>query len=109
MQINGYGYYSALSKRAEYCDEYVCLSVCVPVCLPVFMSANISPELRVLRKFCACYLLPRLGDIGDIDIAIRYKLPVLRMTSCLQSLEIGRILKVTQQGQQDLIPRQMRA
>ena len=99
----------SLKERSIVMSMSVCLCVCVSVCLPVCMSANISPELRVLRKFCACYLLPRLGDIGDIDIAIRYKLPVLRMTSCLQSLEIGRILKVTQQGQQDLTPRQMRA
>ena len=48
--------YSAPDRRAEYCDERVCVSVCLYVRDHIFGTAH-----PIFTNFCACYLWPWLG------------------------------------------------
>jgi len=85
-------------RRAEYCDDRVCVSVC--------LFASISPELHVWSppNFCARYLwlpIPRSSS-GSVAVAICCVLPFRLMTSCLHimsrcTLRKERALKVTLQ------------
>jgi len=61
----------------------------VSVCLPC-LSASISPELHVRSSpnFNARYLCPWFGP-SLAGVAVRYVLPVLLMTSCLQFAHNG--------------------
>ena len=91
-------YYSAPDRRAEYCDDRVCVSVC--------LFASISPELHFWSppNFCARYLwlpIPRSSS-GSVAVAICCVLPFRLMTSCLHimsrcTLQKERALKVTLQ------------
>jgi len=60
-------------RGAVYCDQFVCVSVC--------LSASISLELPV-TKFCVQVPMA-VAQSSSRDIAIRYVLPVLWMTSRL--------------------------
>ena len=85
-------------RRAEYCDDRVCVSV--------YLFASISPELHVWSppNFCARYLwlpIPRSSS-GSVAVAICCVLPFRLMTSCLHimsrcTLRKERALKVTLQ------------
>ena len=62
------------SRRAEYCDELVCLSVCLSVCA----SVSSSPVLRVRRSsnVCECHVCPSAARSSSVSVAICYVLPV---------------------------------
>ena len=108
--VSRYTYYSASDNAAEYCGDRVCLSVCLSVC-PRACSRTTRP---IFTKFL--YILPMsVARSSSGGVAIRYVLPVLRMTSSLyiiarnrrrssdsvgSSVDLSpwRILKLTQQG-----------
>ena len=75
MLLNNLGY-----RGVEYCDQFVCLSVC--------LSVSVCPRAYLWNRWTDLHeilyvdpLWPWLGPSGGV--AIRYVLPVLRMTSRL--------------------------
>ena len=69
-----------MGKGAKYCDERACMSVCLYVCLSVRVS--LKPHDQTSRKLPYMLTVAVARSFSD-DIAIRYVLPVLWMTSCL--------------------------
>jgi len=75
-------------RGAKYCDRRVCVFVCLSICLSVCLSARISqePHLQISPNFL--YMLPvAVARSSSDDNAIRYVLPVLRITSCFHITE----------------------
>jgi len=63
---------------AKYCDERFSMFVCLSVCLP----ARVSQKLHVQTSRILLYMLSAAVTRSCVDdIAIRYVLPVLWMTS----------------------------
>jgi len=73
--------YSASGRGAEYFDERVCLSECVSVCL--FVRHHISGNTRPIFVKFLCMLPVAVARSSSGGVAIRYVLPVVRMTSYL--------------------------
>jgi len=67
----------------KYCDEYVCLFVCLFVCLSAHITrkphGRTSPDVL-------CMLPVAVARSSSDSAAIRYVLPVLRMTSCFHTM-----------------------
>ena len=63
---------------AEYCQQHVYVFLCASACL----SAKVSPEQHVqsLPNFL-CTLPVAMALFSSVSVAIRYALPVLRITS----------------------------
>ena len=65
--------YSTPDRRAECCDERVCLSVCVHICLPAIISSEL--HLRY-SPICICMLPMAVARSYSGSVVIRYVLPV---------------------------------
>jgi len=72
-------FYSALGRRAEYCNERVC--VCVSVCLSV--HDHIFGTTRPIFINFLCMLPMAVARFSCAGVVIRYVLPCLCMTSYL--------------------------
>ena len=55
--VNSIGYYSIPGRRAEYCDEHVCLSACLSVAI---ISQNFMSNLRRILCMLPMAKPPRL-------------------------------------------------
>jgi len=76
--------YSAPDRRAEYCDERVCLSVCLCVCLSVREHIFETARPIFTRFFVHVTLLPMVvARSSSGGIVICYVLLVLWMTPYL--------------------------
>jgi len=72
-------YHSATGRRAEYCDECVCLSVCL------FARMSEAPHVRTSSSFLC--MLPAVVTLSfSVGFAISYILPVWWMTSCIPAM-----------------------
>ena len=67
-------------RGAEYCDQYVCVCACLSVCLS--SSISLEPLGQSARNFVCRSPVPWLGP-PPLGVALRYVLPVWRMTSRL--------------------------
>jgi len=61
----------------KYCNEYVCLSVCLSVC----------PVARSNLIIFLCMLPVAVAQSSSDGVAIRYVLPVVRMTSFCHAIK----------------------
>jgi len=64
-------------RGSKYCDEHICLSVCLSVCLLVYLGNHTTELDRFLRM-----LIVAVTRCSSGDIALRYVLRILWMTSC---------------------------
>ena len=68
-------------RRAEYCNQFVCLSVCLCACLSV--REHISGTAGPIFTNFLCRFPVAVAWSSSGGVAIRYVLPVLWMTSRL--------------------------
>jgi len=78
----------------EWCEVlwWVCLSVCVSVCLSV-RSHNSKTTWPNFANFYARCMRVAVARFSSDGVAIRYALPILRMTSCFHAMGPGGRIK----------------